>query len=650
MRALQGAPAAQAAPAATSAPVINPISTAVGGCMQLSRTLLVGARGEDVAALQRFLARDSSIYSGEATGYFGALTQAAVQRFQAKYGIASGGSPQSNGYGAVGPRTRALIRTQTCLPGEAGSQPITINETTGVPTCAIIASRSEMRAGESVTVSWTSKNAAYAVDNTTGRSVGLEGSAIYVATTSTTYIYSFFGSRPGTPAVCSARVYVSAPIVNTLPVATESPTEDTLVALPTDGSSPLYVNFSFRPRTGTSCSLRSLSIEYGDGVSEMLTTNVCASTGTRTAFHAFRQNGTYGVRVWDNSSCSGNSKCERSIVVAGATIRVAGPSSCTVNGNVIAHGETREFYNVSVVLPGQSCVDKKVVRSCVDGVLSGETSYQFSSCTVAPTPSCTLDGITVPSGGTRTFYAATPNSDGTCASLSRSCSSGVLSGSGVYSKASCVGNGSSPLASCTLDGRTITHGSSTTFYFAQNVPSGEQCSSYGQTRTCSNGVLNGSTVYKYSSCTPVSSNSCALDNTVVTTGSSATFYKYRTPPAGELCDASKLTRTCTNGTLGGSNDYVYASCTNTTSCTQGGITLGHSSSSLFYSTSTVAFGSTCAGVSLERTCTNGKLSGADTYSYGSCSVRAPSASVQQSLANALTALERAIRGILDMLR
>lgn len=72
-----------------------------------TRSLRVGAQGEDVRRLQEYLASDSAIYpEGLVTGYFGALTKKAVGRFQEKYSIASQGEA---GYGTVGPKTRAKV-------------------------------------------------------------------------------------------------------------------------------------------------------------------------------------------------------------------------------------------------------------------------------------------------------------------------------------------------------------------------------------------------------------------------------------------------------------------------------------------------------------------------------------------------------------
>jgi peptidoglycan hydrolase-like protein with peptidoglycan-binding domain len=67
--------------------------------------------------LQKLLNSDSSTKiaasgagsPGSESVYFGLLTQGAVQRFQAKYGIVSSGSPATTGYGFVGSKTRAKL-------------------------------------------------------------------------------------------------------------------------------------------------------------------------------------------------------------------------------------------------------------------------------------------------------------------------------------------------------------------------------------------------------------------------------------------------------------------------------------------------------------------------------------------------------------
>ena len=73
----------------------------------LARTLSRGATGDDVRALQTFLASDSALYpEGTVSGYYGPATTRAVGRFQEKHGIAG---PGDSGYGRVGPKTRAKL-------------------------------------------------------------------------------------------------------------------------------------------------------------------------------------------------------------------------------------------------------------------------------------------------------------------------------------------------------------------------------------------------------------------------------------------------------------------------------------------------------------------------------------------------------------
>lgn len=97
--AVPSAPGAQA--------VTEAVARGAATVPSITRRLAAGSRGDDVKALQEFLASDPTVYpEGEATGFFGALTRKAVQRFQEKHGIAKTGD---QGYGDVGPLTRAKL-------------------------------------------------------------------------------------------------------------------------------------------------------------------------------------------------------------------------------------------------------------------------------------------------------------------------------------------------------------------------------------------------------------------------------------------------------------------------------------------------------------------------------------------------------------
>jgi peptidoglycan/xylan/chitin deacetylase (PgdA/CDA1 family) len=68
-----------------------------------TKTLQTGSTGDEVTELQKRLAQEG-VYSGPVTGYFGALTKAAVIAYQKKYGLDQAG--------VVGPKTRAKLNGQ----------------------------------------------------------------------------------------------------------------------------------------------------------------------------------------------------------------------------------------------------------------------------------------------------------------------------------------------------------------------------------------------------------------------------------------------------------------------------------------------------------------------------------------------------------
>lgn len=103
-----------AAPATSQA--VNAPGTVVAAKAKLIRALKVGSTGMDVKVLQEFLnangfkVSESGVGSpGNETTYMGKLTVEAVKKFQAKYGIVSAGTPETTGYGAFGPKTRAKV-------------------------------------------------------------------------------------------------------------------------------------------------------------------------------------------------------------------------------------------------------------------------------------------------------------------------------------------------------------------------------------------------------------------------------------------------------------------------------------------------------------------------------------------------------------
>ncbi len=95
----------------------------------ITTSMDIGSTGSNVTELQTYLATDANIYPSKlVTGYFGALTQAGVQRFQTAQGIVSSGTPGTTGYGRVGPQTimrlNSLIGSGSVFQNPSDAAPI----------------------------------------------------------------------------------------------------------------------------------------------------------------------------------------------------------------------------------------------------------------------------------------------------------------------------------------------------------------------------------------------------------------------------------------------------------------------------------------------------------------------------------------------
>lgn len=98
--------------------VLLPTTVVFAEDFQFSITLKRGSTNQDVLRLQEFLKTMPVVYpEGLVTGYFGPLTEKAIKRFQAKYGIEQ--------VGIVGPKTRAQLNSliSTKVVGQQPQQP-----------------------------------------------------------------------------------------------------------------------------------------------------------------------------------------------------------------------------------------------------------------------------------------------------------------------------------------------------------------------------------------------------------------------------------------------------------------------------------------------------------------------------------------------
>ncbi len=104
--------------------VVLAFCVAPSGAFAAVRSLSLGASGSDVIMLQKGLIKNGYLSDGSATGYFGAATRAAVEKFQCDQKIICEGDTVS-GYGIAG------VRTQSALASAVSVSPTTGGVITG---------------------------------------------------------------------------------------------------------------------------------------------------------------------------------------------------------------------------------------------------------------------------------------------------------------------------------------------------------------------------------------------------------------------------------------------------------------------------------------------------------------------------------------
>ncbi|MCA9486640.1 hypothetical protein H6501_02070 [Candidatus Woesearchaeota archaeon] len=273
-------------------------------------------------------------------------------------------------------------------------------------------------------------------------------------------------------------------------------------------------------------------------------------------------------------------------------------ASCSLDGVSLQHGEEFEFYSST---SAQSCESQK--RVCNDGVLSGSDSYKYQSCEDFREPaSCSLDGVTVRSGQSYSFYQARTSQS--CEAQVRTCTDGSFSGDSSYMFHSCEETTES---TCNLDGIEFASGSSWSFFSARTAA---QCTS--EKRQCLDGVLGGNEDFRFSSCEVVDEKDpCLLDGVSVSHGQSYTFYNKQ-----EDASCKGETRTCNDGVFGGNPAYIYHECTVTEepqACEIDGKRIEHEQSVELFEKREAE---TC--LTSLRTCINGTLDGDQTYVFSTC--------------------------------
>lgn len=204
-----------------------PVSTGTGSCLDLSNNLYVGvtdaATNGEVTKLQQFLGVNT-------TGYFGPMTLQAVQSWQSSHGVVSSGTPDTTGYGFVGPATRAAM---AC--GNSGSED-TGTTTRPSPVITANVSPASITAGQSATLNWTTTNATrcWLRYGYSEEAIPVSGSKVVAPSSSTLYTLGC-ANEPGDGKDGPQSIAVlSVPVSGTTPVTTGT------LSVSTDASSPAY--------------------------------------------------------------------------------------------------------------------------------------------------------------------------------------------------------------------------------------------------------------------------------------------------------------------------------------------------------------------------------------------------------------------------
>lgn len=314
-------------------------------CPSFGRALSLGSTGSDVSQLQQYLASNPSIYPGGlVTGYFGALTQAAVQRWQASYGIVSSGSPATTGWGVVGPRTAAAISQQCASGSTSGSVPasaqsaptaagvIQVTPTTGSAplSVSVVATVNAMGscAGISYVLNFGDGTQSTAIPTQQGVCAPVQQTYTHTYTYGGTYTIVLAGGAHETTAL----VTVAGNPSPAAAAASGIPT-DSLLASITSGPAPLTVVF-----TGTVSSISSYgctgtctdTINFGDGaVGLVQIPTTSGSWQSYTISHTYASNGNYTAQLMSASGVAEGAPI--AITVGNAAANASGGSYSIVS-------------------------------------------------------------------------------------------------------------------------------------------------------------------------------------------------------------------------------------------------------------------------------------------------------------------------------
>ncbi len=315
-------------------------------CPNIGRILKRGSTGADVTRLQQFLALDSSVYpEGTVSGYYGALTEKAVQRWQTKNNIISSGSPSTTGWGQVGPRTAAAIAL-LCSTGASGQvggyiqvSPISGNAPLNVNVVATVNSTNSC-SGAIYQLSWGDGSNSVSIPVSANNCLPISQTYAHQYNSGGTFQITLSSGAHQTGAVVT--VYGNAVTPSPTPSGTPASGE-TFSATPVSGAVPLTVTFSGIV-TGsdagwcpTGCSD---ILVFGDGQQGAVPLPTSQSGSQAYSLqHVYNTAGSYTATLYQGSATPGRPTVGQPITItpggSGASTNTYNPPSLTplVGGN-----------------------------------------------------------------------------------------------------------------------------------------------------------------------------------------------------------------------------------------------------------------------------------------------------------------------------
>lgn len=288
------------------APVVGvPVAAGTVQCPLISRSLKLGSQGDDVMRLQRFLALDPAIYpEALATGYYGALTEAAVKRFQCKNKLVCEGTAADTGYGVTGPRTAALLALQCpdVIAGSGGGGGSSQGNVGGYIRITPISGGAPLPVAIEAVVNTTRSctGGTYELDygdNSARTQIVVPPNQCGEMRQVFNHTYTSLGSFVVTLRSGVHQTSGTVVVSGSGQPGPNNPTTDTLTATPTSGQAPITITFKGVVNAANACNAGPYTLNFGDGQSVAIPLSGCGANAYNVT-HQYQSSGNFVARLY----------------------------------------------------------------------------------------------------------------------------------------------------------------------------------------------------------------------------------------------------------------------------------------------------------------------------------------------------------------